>query len=773
MEQSSDDILLRYERAQCLEQGILTKSIVRNVQVCPHWVGGGKYFWYERQKENGQEYRLVDIEAEKNVLAFDHVTLATLLSDASGESVDAENLPVQDVEINLSPKTVCFTAFDGCWIYKENLRSCKKVRDHSADWVISPDGKQAAFKRDHNIWLRDIATGDERELTFDGEKFYAYGSGPTVWGCDLAPTLQALWSPDSTQLLTVQIDMRRVRSTPVLHHLPDDGDLRPAVMEYKSALPGDKNIEEYHVLAIEVRSGKIQKANFRAVPPCREALGFFDEQLGWWGNNSRRAFFIAPERGEQIFQVVEFDTLSGATRVLIEEKSDTYVRLEPNIVINPPIYAYIPEADELIWWSESSGWGHLYLYDLNTGGLKHQITTGDDWLVRGILHVDYKRREIFIQSAGRDAERDPYHRDICRVCIDTGDIKTLVSSNHDYSCEGSPQPVSVDCNYFVATRSRVDELPSSIVMDREGAKLFEIENPDSSSIPADFKWPEPVKLLSADGVTNIYGTVYYPSNFSPDKKYPIVDFCYNAPYHAFAAKTAMVGWDNIKFLWPAALAQLGFIVVVIDGRGTALRSKEFQDEGYGWLPSCSNLEDHVAGIRQLEKRFSFIDINRVGIVSYGYSSGVPHALFEYPDFFKLGAVYGLEDCRFMASVFGEKYEGLLGPSKDRIYYDELVKNFKGKLFLAHGLLDRCVPPAAMFKLIDALQKANKDFDMLMLPNAGHPTPSYVVRRMWDYLVVHLLDEQPPKEFNFASTYEPAMLGGYYQEELVFERKISG
>ena len=759
------DLLKRYQRAQALEQGIFTKSIVRNPSVAANWVGEGKHFWYEKHSEAAMEFRLVDGQARSSQPAFDHALFAKALAEASGEAVDADNLPIAELELSLEPLSLRFVAFETQWTYSAASGLCEKIAKREAHWVVSPDGKLAAFKRDYNLWLCDIATGKERPLTEDGEHDNAYGNGPTAWGCNFAPGLQALWSPDSKQLLAVQMDMRQVLSSPVLHHVSDDGNRRPAVMEYKSAHPGDEHIELYRLLTIDVGSGDIQRADFRGIPPCREALGFFDEAMAWWSGDSNRAYFIAPQRGEKVFEVVELDCASGATRVLFEETSDTYVKLEPSIVVNPPVYWHLPTSDELVWWSERNGWGQLYLYDLKTGALKKAITQGDTWLVRNILACDTDKRELLIQTAGRVAGRDPYYRDLCRVNLDTGELREVAAGDCDFHCAGTANA----SGQLVVTRGRVDQVSETVLLDSDGRELMTVETTDLSGLPEGFEWPEPVAMKSADGVTDIYGVMFRPANFSPDQSYPVVDYCYNAPYHAMAPKTAMIDWDGPKYLVPAALAQLGFIVVVIDGRGTALRSKAFQDEGYGWVPSCSHLDDHVAGIRQLGERYRFMDLDRVGITSFGYSSGVPFGLMQYPDFFKVGAVYGLEDSRFMTSVWGEKYEGLSGPEAGHVYTEELVEKLEGKLLLAHGLLDRCVPPGGILNLVDALQAANKDFDMLLLPKAGHPAPSYVIRRMWDYLVTHLLGEVPPKEFHFTSTQEPMMLAGYFQEELELVR----
>ena len=777
----TEEIEVRYRRAAMLMRGISTRNIVQNDTVFPEWIGSTNNFWYERNYKLksmhiGKQYRLVNADAVSNELAFDHAALAEALSIATGQVVNAESLPICQVKIALSPVKVYFAAFDKHWKFDGDKRTCKELDVYADDWLVSPNGKLAAFAKDHNVWLRDLTTGEERALTEDGEALFVYGAVGTAWGCPVGYGLQASWSPDSKQLFTVQRDTRQVKILPVVCHVPQDGSLRPTLIENRVALPGDVNVEEYRLLAIDVTTGQTCDAQYRRIPTCRNGWGFFNAQLGWWANDSRRAYFIDQERGDQVVRLVEFDSYTGVTRVLFEETSDTHINLSLNSEDYPP-HMHLPDTNELIWYSERSGWAHLYLYDLDTGSLKSTITQGD-WLVRNVLHFDAERREVVIQTAGRVTGRDPYYRDICRVQIDTGELTTLLSTDDEYVVHinksltfqlaqgpmgwdigNTVTGVSPSGDYIVTTRSRADQIPVSLLLNREGTQVCELETADVSALPAGWQWPEPVKLMAADGKTDIYGLVHRPSNFSACQSYPVINYLSNGPDVPTVSKGSFINSEcngNARYLMAAAVAELGFIVVVIDGRGTAYRHKAFLDESYGWIPNSGHTGDQIAGIRQLAERYPYMDLDNVGVVSvYGATGGL-HSLLECPDFYKVGVVNCPQDSRLMGGpVWAEKYEGLSGPTKspttqdkEHLYPEHLAANFQGKLLLMHGMLDTCNPPATTFRLVEALYKANKDFDMLMLPNVGHD-PSGFTRRTWDYLVKHMLNAEPPKEFKLS------------------------
>ena len=791
--EETDDLKARYQRAQILMQGIYSQKLVRNTTVFPIWIDETDCFWYERDTKvdvagvykYGKEYRLINAELGTNEMAFDHKALAKSLNTAIGQSIDHFNLPIAKVKMTLdSPNSgvrtvgeVYFDAFDSRWVFDTAGLICKSIETFGSNEHISPDGKKVVFRRGFNLWLRDLYSGEERALTRDGEEFYVYGATGAAWGFeqDMDQTPQAIWSPDSKQIFTVQRDTRQVRTLPTVQHIPDDGSMRPIVKYSKVAYPGDAHVDSLRLLAINCETSQIQSANYRNIPITRNSFGFFFSNLGWWENDGHYAYFVDVERDYRTARVVEFDTYSGATRILFEEKSETHI----NLMLNQdelPIFVPLPESKEVLWFSERSGWGHLYLYDLESGELKNIVTQGD-WLVRDIVHIDNFRREVFVQTAGRVKNRDIYYRDLCRINLDTGSITTLVSSDHEYWAvtkknlntflavgfgrdATAASSLSPTGNFAAITRSRADEAPVSLLLDRHGKQVLEIEAADLSDLPGGWRWPEPVKLLAADNLTDIYGLIYRPSDFSPQNSYPIVSHVFNTPEVPWVPKGSFSNGTVLggPYLDAAALAELGFIVVQFDGRGMPGREKGFHDESYGQAESAGDLNDHIAGIKQLAKRFSYIDLDRVGITSHcSGGPGPAHALLQHPEFFKVGVNGMYTDSRLVsAPMWGEKFNGLSHQVGKAKYPEELAQNLQGKLLLMHGMLDTCCAPAGVFRLIEALQKANKDFDLLLLPSMAHEFSSYLTRRSWDYLVRHLLDGDPPKEFKLTTELDTIM-----------------
>lgn len=835
----------RYRRAQTLMQGFWGHNIVPNATLFPTWIENTDYFWYEceidpnkcddneagdskapttpsaqapkktsfasnsgivetkeikSQVTWGKEYRLVNANTAINALAFNHSVLADALAEVKDHqvSIDKHYLPITDVTMQLKSSsrdtepgiTIRFTAFDKHWVFEPYTGALTETpaSSDSVEHIVSPDGQYVAFTRDYNLWLRDVATDEERVLTHDGEEHYCYAVVGNAWGYEQDAQLsgiQARWSPDSNRLITIQRDCRQVSTLPVVEHVPADGSIRPKLRNFKVALPRDEHIPEYRLLAIEVETGRIQAANYSPVPIVRNAYGFFSSNLGWWGTDSRRAYFVDLARDYKTVRVVEFDTHTGVTKVLMEETSDTHI----NLMLNAddfPTFVPLPESNELIWFSERTGWAHLYLYNLNTGTLKHPITSGE-WVVRDTLAIDENRRELFIHTAGRaasgtqsDTERDPYYRDLARVNLDTGELTTIISGDFDVFCVRSLHPdlntvhaiyldhreassasgVSPSGNYAVVTHSRADNTPVSLLLDHNGQTILELEaadiSPLYSTVSKSWQWPEPVKLKAADGSTDVYGLLYRPSDFDPTQSYPVVTHLFNTAELPWVPKGSFSNTNHYgrPYLDAAAIAELGFIVVQIDGRGTGFRHKAFEDDSYGWAESVGNLDDHIAGIQQLAKRYRYMDLSRVGMYCPTCGTGATQAMLRYPDFYKVAVVSVLLDSRLSAAtMYSDKWQGVedLGPEYQ--YPEAYAGNLQGKLLMIHGMLDVPSPPAITFRMVEALQKANKDFDLLLLPNGGHILGSYATRRAWDYLVTHLQGGEPPKEFKLTTAFD--------------------
>jgi dipeptidyl-peptidase 4 len=774
----------KYRRTEAIMQGLGTHKLVQNSKLYPYWIDDSDYFWYERtlrlaSGEAGKEYRLVNARDGSNIPAFDHAALARALAKSTGESVSVDALPIRLVAMQLldpvSPASlvVCFSAFEGRWRYSLGSHVCEAIDEQPPHYEesVSPDGRLVAYVHNYNLWIRNLDSHEEYALTEDGEERYGYAGRPFFMGVRLPiPELPALWSPDGARVLFVKRDHRQVKTTPYVRYIPKDGSLRPQLSQFPVAYAGDEHIETYQLMAAEVANGRLCRADYCPIPCGRKDLFdfFHSAKLAWWSADSRRAYFIDQERGDRVVRLVEFDTTSGATRVLFEETAETQI----NMVFSEGdnlLHRVLPKTNEFIWWSERSGWGHLYLYDLNTGELKNTITQGD-WLVRAVLHIDEARREAIIQTGGRHADLDPYYRDICRVNIDTGELTTLLVSDHDYTVqppEGLGQRmqriagtflspitgVAPSGNYLVATRSRADCAPCHLLLDREGQVIAEFEKANIDSLLEGWKWPEPVKLLAADGKTDIYGLVHRPSDFSADKKYPVINYVLGAAWIQAVPKSSFgadLSSDMLYFVCQA-IAELGFVVVNIDSRGTPFRSKAFQDWSYGSTSSAADPDDNIGAIQQLAARYPHMDLERVGVVSRAYPGGLTNFL-KRQDFYQACLQFAVIDDRFsQCVVYADKHEGVAGHRPDHQFPEDLVVGLRGKLCLMQAMnsfQSQFYNPAGFFRIVDALQAANKDFEMLVVADGDMTMSNYQFRRGLDFLVRELLGDIPPKEYRW-------------------------
>ena len=830
-------MLTRYERARSIlvRYGHMLKPkcgendhIIRNDTVYPHWIShpdGSEsgYFWYRRETAKGKEYCLVDIEAKNSFPAFDHVQLAKLLSEvkftakiSSGESdpirepknqerkgdaqslvanasekVEAVNpldLPLTSLDIKLTKENgtfeIYFKAIGRCWYFNPQQSILEETALRQAYDFPSPDGKKSAFVREHNIWLKDLTSGNERPLTTDGSENYAYGTGSSTGYDD-----SLLWSSDSKNLLFAKFDQRESSTWRRINYVPQ-GKLQPEYDEWRWSFPGDESIANLQYFVVNINEDNLQQASYPGIPDM--FYGMFREGISagtaWWSVDNQRVFFIDTPRDVRTVRVMEWDTHSGGIRVVFEETDEVAIRLRHDI-LSFPIIAPLQETDELIWFSERSGWGHLYLYDLNSGELKHQITgtlidkerakdkgvKTPEWMVHSILHVDAEQRELLIRTSARNPKINPYYRDICKVNIDSGLLTPLLSENYEHrvhQCvDGSTRVymrnnfdlsphtsidirrifsggISPSGQYLVVTRSRADSVPESILIDRDGQKILTIETADVSNLPLDWQWPETVKLKASDDETDIYAVVFRPPDFSPTKSYPVIDFLSSTrgfntlPTGSFINST----WQGHAYFLAAAQAALGFVVVCISGRGTTGRDKPFYTHHYGDHAFTSDLDDRIAGIRQLAKRYPYMDLDRVGINGNENpnNNAICGALL-HSEFYKVAVIQCLADPRFSGACLTEPLEMSLSDSapKRTPYPEYCVESFDGKLLLIQGLRGQ---PNPCYRLVNALVEANKNVDMLCVPNLFNSISPYTVRREWDYFVTNLQGGEPPKGF---------------------------
>jgi dipeptidyl-peptidase-4 len=695
-----------YARAERFLRDNVT-PLAFGVGVQPVWISGDR-FGYRNRTVGGSEFILVD--------------------------------PARGTRVICSPETDrCGGAIDDRELAR--LRAMAS-RGTARPEVVSPDGTRAAFIRAFNLWVRDIAGGRETQLTTDGVKDFGYATDNAGWVRSDRPVL--VWSPDSRKIATFQQDERTVGEM----YLVDTKVGHPTLQAWKYPLPGDSTVAMLRRVIIDVDGRRVLPLDMPMDPHrstlcdhvvCRGTEGWVDVQ--WYPDASRLAFVsTSRDHKHEVLRIA--DATTGKVRDVLREDVTTQYE-SGNGLVN---WRVLPASNEVIWFSQRDDWGQLYLYDLTTGALKSRITSGEG-NVDQIRRVDERNRTIYFVGNGKERGRDPYFRHFYRIRMDGSGLTLLTPEDADHEITLPPTG-----QYFIDTYSRPEVPQVSVARDLDGKRIVTLETADISRLRATgWKPPMPFTVKARDGKTDLYGLLYTPTNLDPKKKYPIINNIYPGP------QTGSVGGRSFS---PArgdaqSLAELGFVVVQIDGMGTPWRSKSFQDAYYGKMGD-NTLPDQVAGMKELARRFPWIDIDRAGI--YGHSGGgfaAAGAMFRYPDFFKVGVSQaGNHDNRVYEDDWGERYQGLLvrTPDGSDNYAAEanqlVVQNLKGKLLLAHGTLDDNVPPNNTLLVVDALIKANKDFDLIMFPNRRHGfgSEAYMVRRRWDYFVKHLLGVEPPKEY---------------------------
>ncbi|MGM9479130.1 DPP IV N-terminal domain-containing protein [Pedobacter sp. GSP4] len=674
-----------YERAESF-MSYNTAKYIDHAGVQPNWLEGDK-FWYTTKAGNTEETFLVD--------------------------------PVK--------KTKTLTTE-----YKNG--SAPSRRFGGRNEVLSPDGKKAILIKDYNLFVKDIATGNLTQLTTDGVKDYGYATDNAGWKHSDAPILR--WSPDSKKIATFQQDQRNSKDM----YLVTTNVGAPVLKAWKYPLPGDKQIATIRRVVIDVENPKVVSLNIPADPHRAtmsddiSSSGTFDD-IDWKADGSEVAFLsTSRDHKNEKFRIA--NTSTGAVREVFEETVKTQYESGQG-AIN---WRYLPASKEIIWYSERDNWGHLYLYDATTGKVKNQITKGD-WVVTRLVKVDEKTRTLYFFANGREAG-NPYFSHLYKIGFDG---KNLVSLTPE---EGNHQVVfSPSFEYFIDSYSQPNVPAVTVLRSIKGNLINTLEKTDVSRLSATgWKAPTPVAVKAKDGKTDIYGLVFTPTQMDAGKKYPVIDYIYPGPQGGSVGSWAFSAsrGDN------QALAELGFIVVVIEGTSNPDRSKSFHDMSYGNMAE-NTLPDQIAAIRQLSAKYP-IDTTKVGI--WGHSGGgfaTAAAMFRYPDFFKVGiSESGNHDNRNYEDDWGERYNGLVENADYEAQANQnYAKNLKGKLMLVHGMMDDNVPPYNTLLVVEALEKANKSFDLVIFPNSAHGYGAYspyMMRRRWDYFVQHLLGAEPPKDY---------------------------
>lgn len=722
--------LADYQRAQRFLPWNVKKLVVE-ADVRPHWLGHSHRFWYLRSTPEGHEFILVDPDRGTRQAAFDHARLAAALSRLLGKEVRPDDLPFQEFEFAEGNSAIQFDAGNSRWTCKLADYTCEKNELKPEQPGESPDHRWLAFVRDHNLWLRLLGTGQEVQLTRDGVKGDDYATPlPSLATMvrqgteDVRQPAAVFWSPDSTRLVTYRMDSRNAARFTSLQFVPSQG-LRPRAYTYVYPLPGE-NLAQAAPIIFDVLTGKRTDVDF---PPLQM---FFQDGPGFrWAKDSRRFYFQFHQRAYREARLIEADAATGKTRVVIDEKSNTYV--DPDTTFSDPV----DDGAQWLWTSQRDGWNHIYLYDGKTGQLIRQVTRGP-WVVRRIIHVDEKARVVYFLASGRETGEDPYQTHLYRINLDGSGLRRLTPEDADHEVA-----ISEDGQFFVDNYSRPDLAPVSVLRRSSDGQVLPLEKSDITRLlQTGWKFPERFHGKGRDGKTDIYGLIWRPSNFDPTRKYPVIEQIYTGPQGCFVPKTFAA------YRSPAqSTAELGFIVVMIDGMGTSCRSRAFHEVSYHNLGD-GGIPDHISVLRQMAERYPYMDLTRVGL--YGQSAGgydAAHAMLTHPDFYRVGvSISGNHDHRLDKAWWNELWMGYpVGKNYEEQSNVTLAGNLQGHLLLIHGDIDDNVHPVETMRFVDALIRANKNFDMLIVPNQGHGERGnvYITRRRWDYFVRYLLGVTPP------------------------------
>ncbi|HYD54088.1 MAG TPA: DPP IV N-terminal domain-containing protein [Gemmatimonadaceae bacterium] len=727
-----------------------TVPLVAGFGVRPTWLDDGR-FWYRTTTSSGSGFFLVDPARRAREALFDQARIAAALSQASGGRVDANRLAVTGVQLAKDSRSITAMVQNRRWTCDLVRYTCaadsasRSAPGAPPNSSVSPDGKTAVFIRDHNLWAKDLASGRETQLTTDGVKDFGYATNNAGWVHSDDPVVT--WSPDSRRLATFQHDGRGVRD----YALVSTNVGAPRIETWKYPFPGDSVIFRISRVVVDLGAAGGPKVVRLAMPPDPHRSTVSDHvacsggticDVQWYPDGSKLAFVSSSRDHKQAWFRVA-DATTGEVKTLLHETSKTQIG---DASLTENLWRVLPGSNEFIWWSQKDNWLHLYLHDLTTGQLKNRITTGPG-NVDDILRVDERARTIWFMGSGGREPGDPYFQRLYRVGLDGRGLTLLTPENANHQVSLSP-----DGRWILDSYSTPNTPPVTVLRDLTGRVVQQVEKADITRLLATgWRPPTPFTVKARDGKTDIYGLMFTPSNLDSTRKYPIINYIYPGP------QSGSVGPRSFS---PArgdhqALAELGFVVVAIDGMGTPGRSKEFMDAYYGNMGD-NTLPDQVAGMKELAKRHAFIDIDKVGI--WGHSGGgfaTAGAMFRFTDFFDVGiSESGNHDNRNYEDDWGERYQGLMRTRADSAAYAEAAnqthaKNLKGKLMLIHGEMDDNVPVTNTRLVVDALVKANKDFDLIMLPHARHgfgQDNNYIMRRRWDYFVKNLQGVEPPKEY---------------------------
>jgi len=718
--------LADYKRADSLFQNN-DRIYSSNIQAT--WIPDTHIFWYINSTKKGKEFLIVDAEKGTKTAAFDQDKLAGKISEVTGKKVLPFKLPISRINFTKDLKSLDFVIDSVKWNYtisENTLTKAERVRNqrpNKAYWgndtaelkqsraIKSPDKKYEAFTKNYNVYIINIDSKVETQISSDGSESDFYSS-------------RLIWSPDSKRLAGSKTIANKKHIIYFVRSSPTD-QLQPKLETREYLKPGDAvpikrpvlfNIEEKKQIAINTIPFENQ----------------YSLDITGWRKDSKSFTFEYNQRGHQVYQIVSVNADNGETKVIIDEQCKTFYDY------NGKKYRFdVADGKEIIWASERDGWNHLYLIDGKTGAIKNQITKGE-WVVREVVNVDTLARQIVFKGAGRVPGKDPYLVHYYRINFDGSNLVDLTPEDANHLAS-----FSSDWKYFVDNFSRVDLPPLCVLrQSKDGKVIKEIEKADISELlKTNWKIPEVFSAKGRDGKTDIWGIIIRPSNFDPAKKYPIIEYIYAGPHSAFVPKS-FAAYNGST----SPLAELGFIVVQIDGMGTSLRSKAFHDVCWKNLKDAG-FPDRILWIKDAAKKYPYMDLTRIGI--HGTSAGgqsAMGALLFHPEFYKVSvSSCGCHDNRMDKIWWNEAWMGYpIGPQYDSCSNVTNAYKLKGKLLLMVGEVDDNVDPASTMQVVNALIKANKDFDFVLLPGMNHTSGGkYGERRRRDFFVKNLLGCETP------------------------------
>lgn len=714
-----------YNRAYELREKYNSKHVFYS-NVNPQWIDGTNLFWYVRNTPEGNEYVKVDAGKQKRTALFDQQKLSAALESSTGKDIDPMQLPIQRCHVTPGADTLRFV-YEGkrwCFDIRRNRltdegqlpapgrqRHWMEVDDEKGGApVTSPDGKYVAFIKNDNICVREVATGKETQLSQDGTPGNYYSS-------------YIQWSPDSKLVAAFRIRPAQKRYVYYVESSPAD-QLQPKLHKQEYAKPGDELAFKVPCI-YGVENGK------RLIPSTDLFSHQYEIYALQWNSDSKGITFEYNERGHKVYRVLEVSAEDGSVRPLIEEKEEKYVNY-------PRIFRhFLADGKRIIWSSERDNYNHLYMYDRATARPTHQITKGE-WYVREVQYVDEENQQIYFSANGMNKDEDPYLIHYYRIGFDGKGLTALTPE------EGMHKAwYSSDYKYLVDVYSKVDQAPVAVVRSAADGKIvMPLEKADIAQLTVNgWKAPEVFTAKGRDGKTDMWGIIYRPSNFDPAKKYPVIEYIYSGPGDQYVPKTfSSYNW------WMTSLAELGFIVVQVDGMTTSFRSKEFEEVCYKNLKDAG-LPDHIAWIKAAAQKYPYMDIDRVGI--FGCSAGGQEsttAVLLHPEFYKAAySACGCHDNRMDKIWWNELWMGY--PVDDSYKECSNVENahlLQRPLMLVVGEMDDNVDPASTMQVVNALIKANKDFELVVIPGAHHTMgEDFGEHKRYDFFVRNLMGVNPP------------------------------